>query len=504
MRFRAQLALLLVPALAAVGCARADAQQSVVIRDAGPGPVGRRLTASLAAPRRLIPPARDSAAAQLPRDSAYATTVIILARDAIIEGRVHGDVYVVGGNAFVHPGASVDGRVIAIGGGAYGSMLGLVRDTLESHRDFTFDVTHVAGSYTLDFRVVRRNPSPILSLPALYGVRLPTYNRSDGLSLPFAPLVSLDTGRYELQPTITYRSDIGAIDPSLSARLELSRVTRIDLFAGRTTLTNDAWIWSDIVNSAAAVALGIDTRNYFRADRAEAAVHRLWQAPTMTIAPFVGARVERDWAIGPDSAASAAPWSLFGRNSRERMLRPNPPAVRGSFRSLLVGANWSWEAQRVRSTLNVLNEGALFSAGERRFVQSTFDGEVRFPTFGSQEFWASAHAIHTFGDSTPPQRWSYIGGAGTISTLELLEMGGDRLLFIESNYFIPIQRLDFRILGAPSITLRHLIGSAGVHRLPAFRQNIGLRLALSLARAEVDVDPADGNANLGFGLSFTR
>jgi hypothetical protein len=154
--------------------------------------------------------------------------------------------------------------------------------------------------------------------------------------------------------------------------------------------------------------------------------------------------------------------------------------------------------------IDLTNEAAKFSIGERRFVQSTIDGQVRFPTFGAQLFWLSLHAVHTFGDTAPPQRWSYLGGAGTISTLELLQMGGDRLFFVESNYFIPIERFDFRILGSPSVTLRHIMGSAGVGKLPSLEQNIALRLGLSFARAEIVVDPVRRDVNFGFGLSFTR
>jgi len=497
---RARVALLFT-AVASAGAPLA-AQQTVTVRLAGGGPVGARLATALSTSHHLIRP--DSQPALLPRDSAYDATVIVLGRNAIIEARVHGDVFVVGGDAFIHPGANVDGRVVAIGGGVYESMLAIVRQGVESHRDFTFDVIRIPGGFALDYRAVRESPSQVVSLPGAYGVRIPTYDRSNGLSLAFSPLVSLDTGRYELEPAITYRSDIGAVDPSLRGTLALGRATRALVFVGRGTFTNDSWIWSDLVNSASSLGLGLDTRNYYRSDRVEATVHRLWLGTTTEFEPFVGARAERDRPVGPDSAAAGGPWSLFGHGSYERIRRPNPPATRGTLQSALLGAHWSWEAQRVRTMIDLTNEAATFSIGERRFVQSTIDGQVRFPTFGAQLFWLSLHAVHTFGDTAPPQRWSYLGGAGTISTLELLQMGGDRLFFVESNYFIPIERFDFRILGSPSVTLRHIMGSAGVGKLPSLEQNIALRLGLSFARAEIVVDPVRRDVNFGFGLSFTR
>jgi hypothetical protein len=116
----------------------------------------------------------------------------------------------------------------------------------------------------------------------------------------------------------------------------------------------------------------------------------------------------------------------------------------------------------------------------------------------------ATHFVDTFGDTAPPQRWSYLGGSGTLSTLDLLSMGGDHLLYLESNYFIPIQRLDMPVVGAPSVTLRHIFGSAGVGKLPDFEQNLGLRFALSFARVDVVVDPARRKWETSFGLSLAR
>lgn len=496
------LRLALAAALTLGGVTPASAQRVVVVRNPGPGPIGSRLTTALASPHRLILP--GPTAAVLARDSVYRDPVIVLGRNVVVESRVHGDVIVVGGDAFVHPGANIDGQVIAIGGGAYGSRLAMVREGLESHRDFTFDAVPTATGYALDYRPLRGPPSPVLSLPGIYGVRIPTYDRSDGVSLAFAPLIALDTGAIEIEPTITYRSDIGAVDPSVFGRIELSPRTHALLFAGRATFTNERWIWSDLVNSVSVIGLGNDTRNYYRGDRIEGSLHRLWQTATMEWEPFVALRYERDREIGPDSSATSGPWSFFGRSSREEMLRPNPPVVRGSLRSGIVGGRVGWSVQRLRASVDLANEAASFSTGGVRFVQSVLDVDVRFPTYADQMFWTAAHVIYTFGDTAPPQRWSYLGGSGTLPTFDLLSMGGDRLLFIESNYYIPIRRFDFPIVGTPSLTLRHAIGAAGVGKLPSLEQNVSLRVALSFARLELVVDPARRDMKVTVGLSFTR
>jgi hypothetical protein len=178
--------------------------------------------------------------------------------------------------------------------------------------------------------------------------------------------------------------------------------------------------------------------------------------------------------------------------------------VPGTLESVLFGALLGWQVQGVRSSFNLTNEAAAFDVGSRRFLQSTLEGTVRFPTFGAQFFYLSTHVVYTFGDTAPPQRWSYLGGSGTLVTLPLLSLGGDRLVYIESNYYTPIPWLDLAVVGSPSITLRHIIGTAGVGRLPAFEQNLGLRLALSFVRFDAVVDPATRTWNFGFGLSMAR
>jgi len=492
--------LLLVGAIASA-LSNLDAQ-TVAVRDPGPGPVGHRLAEALAAPHRLIPPA-DSAAL-LPRDSAYAQTVIVLHRDAIIEARVHGDVIVVGGDAFLHPGALVDGRVVAIGGGVYESRLAITRGGVESHREFTYEVQLTPEGYALEYRPIRLTQSPAFSLPGIYGIRIPTYDRIDGLSLSAGPMFTIDAGRYAIDPTITYRSNLGVFDPAVGGDFAFGRRTSINLDVGRTTLTNDDWIWSDLVNSAAVLGLGLDTRNYYRADRAEATVHHLVEGVTLQLDPFVGIRVERDRSVARDSLALHVPWSFFGRSAADRMHRPNPAITPGTLQSVLLGAHAVWEAQRVRASIDLTNEGAMFDVGSRRFLQSTLHGTIRFPTFGAQEFYLTTHVLETFGDTAPPQRWGYLGGSGTLPTFELLSMGGDHLLYVESNYFIPFLRFDLPVVGPPSITLRHIIGSAGVGKLPDLEQNLALRVALSFFRVDFTVDPARQKWEVGAGLSLAR
>ena len=200
--------------------------------------------------------------------------------------------------------------------------------------------------------------NPHLPSPASGAGKIPSYDRAEGLSLPIGPSIALDTGYYEIDPTITYRSNLGAFDPAAEGQFAFGRRTRATVFVGRTTSTNDDWIWSDLVNSAAVFGLGLDTRNYYRADRVEAVGYHTFDAVNMEVEPFVGVRAERDRSVGPDSLATSWPWSIFGRTSIKRMRRPNPAVIRETLRSVIVGGNLAWEAQRVRATVKLTNEAA--------------------------------------------------------------------------------------------------------------------------------------------------
>jgi hypothetical protein len=112
--------------------------------------------------------------------------------------------------------------------------------------------------------------------------------------------------------------------------------------------------------------------------------------------------------------------------------------------------------------------------------------------------------VLTASDDTPRQRYAYIGGSGTISTLELLEQGGDQLLFVDSRYNIPLARPRLPLVGGPVITLRHVLGAAGVGNIPDLEQNIALRVTFAIIRIEVVLDPARDEVKTGLSLAFSR
>ena len=294
------------------------------------------------------------------------------------------------------------------------------------------------------------------------------------------------------------------VDPSIGAQLGLTRKSRLELAAARGTFTNDDWIWSDPFNSLVAFVSGRDARNYYRADRAELTLHRVWEWPEVQVEPFIGGLTERAWSVGPSLGALTGPWSIFGRTDSLGMLRPNPPINDGTVSSALVGAGLQWEPEGLALRLRTRGEMGVESPLEGTFVQFTSDLNIGFQTFGDQQYRLETHWVTTLGDTTPTQRFAYLGGPGTLAFDDLLDMGGDQLLYIDQRYTYPIPRVRLGLLGSPSLVLRHRLGSAGLGRLPAFAQVLGLGLQMTLVRAEVLLDPVGGGVRAGAGLSLTR
>ncbi|HVF40413.1 MAG TPA: hypothetical protein VM939_10965 [Gemmatimonadaceae bacterium] len=337
------------------------------------------------------------------------------------------------------------------------------------------------------------------SLPLGIGFRVPSYTRVDGLVLPWGPVLSFADGRVQLDPIVTYRSHLGAFDPSLRGRLQLGARTTLELRAGRGTFTNDGWIRSDLINSAAVIGLGSDARNYFRADRATLDLGREFGAPGSTIEPSFGALFENAWSTGPATLTSngSDPFSFFGGDDSLKIRRVNPAIARGHIASALGRAAYDYDKLDVKATVDLRLERAfeapVYIAAENPngdFTQITIGAKASFPTFGTQRFAFRGHSVVTPGDIAPPQRFAYLGGAGTLATVDLLALGGDNMLYVEGEYYLPLTRPLLPFVGAPVLSARYAAGAAGVGEMPGLIQNIGVGIGLRLIKAEFHIDPS--------------
>jgi hypothetical protein len=472
--------------------------QRLVIRTAGPeGPPAELVRALEGSYRVIMAPGQVVTVARTQREQ---STLIIIADRARVSGSVEGDVILIGSQLFVAPGATITGRAVAIGGGSYQTVLGRVDGGYVSIRDFTYDATMDGGTIHLDYRALRVPGAGRRQLTSVF--RVPTYDRANGLSIPAQ--LSAGAGGGEATVRATYRSQLGIVDPTGSLRTAPVRGWHAEATGGRLTYSNEQWIHSDMVNTLFGLATGRDSRNWYRGDRLDLRLRREPGTGTVSMAPWVGARVERSWSARPDSTPGGGPWSLLGGSSATGMRRPNPPADAGRIHSVMAGgrAQLAWEDLRGSAELSV--ESSARAPGARQFTQLVADAQLAFPTFGTQRFTLEAHTRLTAGDVAPSQRWGYVGGAGTLSTLELLELGGDQVFFTDARYEIPIERVQLPVVGAPTLTLRHLLAGAAVGEAPELIQGVGVRLGVRLIRLEVLADSRDRSPKLSLAVSLDR
>ncbi len=362
-----------------------------------------------------------------------------------------------------------------------------------------------------DTAYVEYHESPI-SLPFGIGLRIPSYDRVNGLSLPWGPQLTTSDERLQLDGLVTYRSNLGQWDPSLEGFVRPGTANELKLFVGRGTFTNDAWIRSELVNSLAALFVGSDARNYYRSDLVTLRFTRSMTVSSLALTPFLGGSFERDWSTG-SVAPTKYPWSLFGRGGVLRMRRPNPPVAAGHMNSILGGTGIQISRGELEAKLDVAVEHSLNTSFNSpctvilatgvclstpsSFTQTTLDSRVKFSTFGSQSFAFLGHALLTGtggGNIPPPQRFAYLGGSGTLATVDLLALGGDRLLFLQGDYTIPIEKIQLPFVGSPFVALRYATGNAGVGKLPALIQNLGVGVGVSILRVDYTIDPAQNRS----------
>jgi hypothetical protein len=137
--------------------------------------------------------------------------------------------------------------------------------------------------------------------------------------------------------------------------------------------------------------------------------------------------------------------------------------------------------------------GGLFCPNAGQFTQSTVHATLKFPTFGTQTFTFTGHGVFTSGE-TVPQRFAYLGGAGTLATVDLLALGGDMLLFLQGDYMIPLEKIQLPYVGNPFVALRYAAGTAGFGSQPPMIQNLGIGIGAGFLRVDFTIDPAQNRS----------
>jgi hypothetical protein len=387
--------------------------------------------------------------------------LLILEAAVRIAGEVQGDVWVVDVDFFLRPAGRIAGDVTVLGGGFYSSQLAQVEGETEYRSLERLRVMPEDGGYVV-FAALELPPA--IELDGQYGFHLPIYERVNAVTLGWG-----GTGRLldvpwrpELSVTLRYRTGPAKFEGSLAQYWNPSARFRFGIEAGRTTESNEAWIRRQWVNSLFFFITGDDFRDYYRADRVAAALE-------FRPRPEIRVRFAGRWEEARSLDARDVT-VLFGPDT----VRANPSVERGDT----YGVSGSVEFERVgrgsRTAASVTLEGASADvAGDFSFLHA--EGQ-----FGLRRTFARRHGLELFaigrGDLAgrlPSQRWSAIGGIGTLPTLPILSRRGPRLLFAEATYAFSV--FGAGGFGSADLLLRGSLGSAWSEgATPRFEENVSL------------------------------
>jgi len=479
--------------LAALGLAAAPAQaQRVVLEGRGVIATDTILRRAAATTFHVI-----TADTVVPATDTLRGPVLIAATTVKLENVIIGDLLIIDANVFLRPNARITGSVISIAGGLFRAETATIEGTVREYKDAPYraelrdDGIHVVGTE------VESN----LDLDGFGGFLAPTYDRVSGLNVTIG-------GRYLLPR-------IGAAEPWIGGRI--GYLTAREKFVGlahagvdrgafqfragleRAVATHDAWVrgWS---NTISYLTRGHDYRDYYQADRFY--VGPVWRGVIAGAASQVTLDAQIEDAR---SLRSRDAWHVSGDTAR-----PNPAIDDGRITSLRIRSELAWESNRYIADIDAGLETALTAFdGEHEFTRFDFGGLIALRALANHSFQVRWRARGPMPgtDSLPRQRWNTMGGRATLWTLDEGELRGDRLLYINSAYLIPLPRaLTLPILGRPAIEAVHRIGNAWTRDQDAeLVQNVGLGLRFRIAFVTAIVDPADRDDSLIlFGFSIPR
>jgi hypothetical protein len=410
-------------------------------------------------------------------------TVLVTGATVRIEGVVAGDLVVVDGNVFLRPSARVLGRVHNIGGGLYPSELATVQGGIRSEPNAPYRSRELEDG-TIVIHGDRRES--LIVWQGAFGFRPPTYDRVDGVKVGFGAgylLPRIERIEPLIRGRVEYRSQRGVITGG--AELELPRGrTELGIGAERTTLTNEAWIQPDIVNSVTYLLGASDRRDYYEADRGWVEARRVLESGPRTTSAFLRVQLEDARPL-----AAGAPWTFWGTPRAENVAVIESRIASASAATLL---EWTHPVHIVRAFAR-LEWARAVAGGDHSFAAYTAELAWATPALADHTLGVRAHATGPLPGtrSLPQQRWSFVGGTGTLPTFPMAAFRGDRVAHVETRYIVPT-RVRVRFLGSPDLELMHMAGMAWTaDHSPPLEQNVGLALRFSLLHLGAYIDPAD-------------
>ncbi len=419
--------------------------------------------------------------------------VLVVGATVKFENLIRGDLTIIDANVFLRPGSHVTGAVTSIAAGFFPAPSAAVDGEVTELKDAPYR----AQVRSDGVRVIGTRAPSLVDPDGLRGLRAPSYDRVNGAGLHAGALFLLPRIG-TLEPELHLRGDyyVARERGGGSAELGLRSAAGLHARVGmeRVAVTNDEWLRGDFPNSVSFLALGEDLHDWYDARRGWAAIGHAFPRDDGSAAITVRAQVE-----DARSLVARNPWHALGDDTA----RANPAIDDGRITSIALLAHAEWRRPTFVASLDGSVERGLTAInGDFTFTAFDLAGTWSMKALADHSYMLSARVRGPFrGDEVlPRQRWSGIGGRGTLPTLDDLERTGDRLVFVSNVYSIPVPGVELPVLGEPAVELVHFFGSAwsrdsvrgdGSRTLT---QNLGLRLRFHFISFMGVTDPADSGS----------
>ena len=416
--------------------------------------------------------------------------VLVAGATVKFENFIRGDLVMVDANVFLRPGARVAGAVTSVAAGFFRAPSAQVDGPITELKDAPYRAEVGANGVT-----IRGTRAPALIDPdGFRGLLPPTHDRVNGAGLHGGIRLLLPRVG-ALEPEIRVRADYHAARERGGGSLELRLRSVSGLYARigaqRVAATRDAWLRSDFANTVSFLVLGEDLHDWHDAERFLAAFGADFPRPAGSFAFELRAQVEN-----AASLPARDPWHAWGDDPA----RPNPGIDDGRIASLELSGAARWSRPSFEAALLLSLERAVRAAdADFAFTALELGGDWAMQALADHSYRLTGRYRGRVGgrNPLPRQRWSALGGRGTLPTLQDLQLRGDRMVFFSSVYSIPVRVVYLPALGFPAVELVHHFGSAwtldragettsGQRDLV---QNLGLRLRFRLASLTGFIDP---------------
>lgn len=422
--------------------------------------------------------------------------VVVKAGDLTVYGKVVGDVLVVGGNLYVKDNGYVTGNAKVINGDVF-------KDEVARIDGYIDKTSLTANSYRENEKKFTRSSTRLnanwISETTNLDNFIFRYNRVEGLFLGMG-----SDKRYYWDGRKSY-SIFGSFGYGFKARewrgnLGLSRqfafndgqLIEIGIEGHKLTDSKDNWIIGIHENTAAAILIHEDYRDYYRR------IGMGFNAGYALQQDYVTGQVRVEYLIDDyKSMENRTEWSIFGG---DKTFRLNPSIDEGQMRSILTSAGLS----TVTKTMYGPEGWSIFATAE--FADKNFGSDFgfnqyvldvrRYQPLGRYDNLNVRLRAGTSESLLPVQKIFEIGGLSTLHGFPFKSQAGNRMILVNAEYIVNgdflgelefwpswlMSGINFLVLGDAAVVRSEVPGTSwnegfsGI-RFSEFRHDVGVGVA---------------------------